>query len=183
MMYELPKAVEVSGNEYEIRSDYRAVLDICAALNDPELSDDDRGLAVLTIFYPDLESIPLEHHNEAIQKCFWFIRRGEDDRKKPTLKLLDWEQDFMHIVSPVNRVLGCEVRAVEYMHWWTFISAYYEIGECLFSQIVNIRSKRAKNKKLDKGEQEFYNQNADIIDIKTLYTESENGILEEWGAK
>ena len=35
----LPTSVNVSGKEYNIRSDYRAILDICTALNDPELSD------------------------------------------------------------------------------------------------------------------------------------------------
>lgn len=56
MMYDLPKSVEVGGCVYEIRSDYRAVLDICAALSDPELSDDERGLVTLTIFYPGFVS-------------------------------------------------------------------------------------------------------------------------------
>lgn len=38
-------------------------------------------------------------------------------------KLVDWKQDFQHIAAPVNWVLGQEVWAVEYMHWWTFLSA------------------------------------------------------------
>jgi len=51
---------------------------------------------------------------------------------KRKAKLADWEQDFPLIVNPVNRVLGYEVRDCEYCHWWTFLSAYYEIGDCLF---------------------------------------------------
>ena len=37
MEYTLPKTVFVGGREYSIRSDYRAILDICEALTDPEL--------------------------------------------------------------------------------------------------------------------------------------------------
>ena len=52
MTYGLPASVEINGNDYEIRSDYRAILDILEAINDPELTDSDRAEAVLRIFYP-----------------------------------------------------------------------------------------------------------------------------------
>ena len=99
-----------------------------------------------------------------------------------------WEQDFQYIVAPVNRVLGYETRALEYdqegntggVHWWTFLSAYMEIGDCLFAQIVGIRSKKAKGKKLDKTEQEFYRKNKEIVDIKVCYTESEEALIKAW---
>ena len=43
MEYTLPKTVIVGGREYSIRSDYRAILDICEALTDPELSSEERA--------------------------------------------------------------------------------------------------------------------------------------------
>ena len=58
-----------------------------------------------------------------------------------------------------------------------------EIGDCTFAQIVRIRSLRAKGKKLDKADQEWYKQNRHLVDIKQTYTESENEILKEWGMK
>ena len=57
---------------------------------------------------------------------------------------LRFSKDFTYIVAPINRVTGQEVRAVEYMHWWTFLLAYYEIGDCtlrLFS-VQNIIIKK-----------------------------------------
>lgn len=183
MIYDLPKNLTIGGEPFEIRSDYRAALDICAALNDPELNDDDRGLVVLGIFYPGLESMSSQCYNEAIQRCFWFLGCGNDQQDKKAPRLMDWEQDFKHIVAPVNRVVGMEIRALDYMHWWTFISAYNEVGECLFSQIVGIRSKRAKGKALDKSEQAFYRQNRDIIDMKTGYTEAEDALFKQWEVK
>ena len=53
----LPTCVEVGGTQYEVRSDYRAVLDICTALSDPELSDEERAEIALDIFYPTLVDI------------------------------------------------------------------------------------------------------------------------------
>ena len=90
------------------------------------------------------------------------------------------EQDFRYIVAPINRVVGQEIRAVEYYHWWSFISAYYEIGDCLFAQIVRIRDKKARGKPLDKEEQKFYRENRHMVDFHTNYTDAENALLKKW---
>ena len=177
----LPVSVEVGGAEYEIRSDYRAVLDICAALSDPELDGGEKTLAALDIFYPCLEGMPPEHYQEAVEACFRFINCGEEETPEKSPRLVDWEKDFRLIVAPVNRVCGCEVRAVEYMHWWTFLAAYMEIGDCTFAQVVNIRNKQAQGKPLDKQEREFYRKNRRIVDLERHYTKEENDLLKRWG--
>lgn len=192
-MYELPTSVAVNENEYEIRSDYRAALDICAALSDLDLDEQEKAAVILDIFYPafaghqramedDKVIMPQEHYQEAIERCFWFIGGGAE-KKNPTKQpqLVDWEQDFQYIVAPVNRVLGHEVRAEKYLHWWSFLSAYMEIGECLFAQIVRIREKKATGKPLDKSDKEWYRKNRHMVDMKTGYTEQENDILRQWG--
>lgn len=180
MNYTLPKSVYVNGAEYEIRSDFRAALDICAALSDPELDDRERAYVVLNIFYPEFDKIPQDDYKDAIEQCFWFIRCGEPERGKKQPKLVSWDQDFSMICPPVNRILGSDVRGMEYLHWWTFVSAYMEIGDCFFAQVVGIRSKMARGKKLDKQDREFYRKNRDVIDIKTTYTATEQEILKDW---
>lgn len=177
----LPTRLEVCGVEYEIRSDYRAVLDIFAAIADPELNDQERQFAALDILYPGFDEMPIEHYREAVSRCFWFINGGDDPPAENPAKLIDWEQDFKLIVAPVNRVMGQEVRAVEYLHWWTFLAAYCEIGDCLFAQVVRIREKQARGKGLDKSEQEFYRKNRDLVDLKSKYTPADDALLKQWG--
>ena len=181
MTYTLPTSVEINGQEYEVRSDFRVILDILEAIGDVELDDQQRAAVVLDIFYPRFEDMPADDYEEAIAKCMWFINCGqmEETGKKPK-KLVDWQQDFPVIVSPVNRVMGTEVRLLEYMHWWTFIGAYQEIGECLFAQIVGIRQKLANGKALDKSEREFYRNNRNLVDLKQRYTDWENDKIREW---
>lgn len=188
MEYGLPKRLEVGGEMFDIRYDYRVIMDIFEALNDYELNDEDRALAVLQMFYVDFEN--LLDYEEAVKQMFWFINGGktEEPTGKKQKQLVVWEKDFSYIVAPVNRVLGTEIRGTEYdmesntggLHWWTFLSAYLEIGDCLFAQIVRIRDKLARKKQLDKSEKEFYRKNRDIIDIKTHYTEAENDLLKMW---
>lgn len=170
--WEFPTSLNVGGIDYEIRTDYRAVLDLFTALADPNLTDENEQITaymqsrvILEIMFPDCDNIPAEHIQEALDKVSEFIDMGiSDDRKKP--KTMDWEQDAPILIPAINKVLNCEIRAVQYMHWWTFLGAYMEIGESLFSNIIHIRQKKAKGKKLEKWEQDFYNENKSLIDFK-----------------
>lgn len=182
--YELPTSLEVNGKTYEIRTDFRAVLDVLSAQNDPDLDDQAKAYVLLTIMYPDVETIPQEDLTEAVKKAVEFIDYGiaEEDNGTPKPRLVDWEQDASLIISAINKVAHTEVRQLQYMHWWTFFSYYMEIGEGLFSQVVSIRQKKAKHKKLEKYEQEFYRNNKALVDLKTPESEEakaqKNSILE-----
>ena len=84
--------------------------------------------------------------------------------------MLDWEQDG-HIIFPaLNKVAGAETRTVDYMHWWTFLGLFNELGDGLFTQVMSIRTKKAKHKKLDKTERDFYSEHKELIDLKPKLT-------------
>lgn len=176
----LPTSVDVGGAEYEIRSDYRAILDICTALSDPELDERERAAVALTIFYPGLDAMPQEHYEDALKQCLRFINGGCEETPGKAPRLVDWEQDFQYIVAPINRVTGQEVRAVEYMHWWTFLAAFYEIGECTFAQIVRVRDRLASGKPLDKTDRGWYQHNRQLVDFKRKYTSAEDEQIKRW---
>ena len=177
--WSFPTSLNIGGVDYEIRTDYRAVLDLFTALNDPELQDESEELTayaqtqcILQIMFPQCDDIPEEHIQEALQKVSEFIDMGIRDEKKK-LKTMDWEQDAPIIIPAVNKVLNTEIRAQKYIHWWTFLGAYMEIGESLFSNVVSIRQKKAKGQTLEKWEKEFYKENKALIDLKEKYTEVE----------
>ena len=192
MILGLPKSVEIDGVDYAVRYDCRVIVEICIALEDVELTEQEKAIAALAMFYPNVEQIPAERLQEAVERCIWFINCGQPEDKQKSPRLVDWEQDFQHIVSPVNRVLGQEIRSIPYdlerntegLHWWTFISAYNEIGgDCVFAQIVRTRNKLARGKKLDKQDSEWYKQNRNLVDFRRKYTDGENDVLKQWGAK
>lgn len=171
MIYELPTFAVINDKAYEINSDFRCILDILEVLADESLSNRERAYLALGFFYPDAETIPAKEIPDAIQRLFWFINGGkEQERKRKFTKLMDWEQDFPYFISPINRIIGHDIRNDKYLHWWTFLSAYMDIGECLFSQIVKIRQLRADGKKLDKVDREWYLKNRDLVDLKNMNT-------------
>lgn len=179
MNYGLPKAFAIGGVEYAIRYDFRPILDICAALEDPDLSNQEKAFVACAIFYPDFEKIPPEHLREAVEKCYWFINGGAENPGAKGPRLVSWEKDVRHIIAPINRVVGTEIRDLPEngLHWWTFLAAYMEIGDCLFAQIVRIRNLIAKGKKLDKQDREWYRQNAHLVNIPVRLSQEEKDFL------
>ena len=165
--WKLPEEIEITGVNYPIRTDYRAILDILMAQTDTELTDQEKAQVMLEILYLHPEQISPENLEEACQKAVEFIDCGIKSDGKPKPRLMDWKQDAPVIVPAINKVIGTEVRAVKYLHWWSFMGAYLEIEESLFSQILSVRQKKLKGKKLEKWEQEFYKANKSLIDLKS----------------
>lgn len=146
------------------------VLDCFAALNDFELDKEERIVSSLIIFYEAFNSIEdiagcdcVETLAEEMMK---FFSCGQDDTSgKSNYRLIDWDKDSNLICSAINKVAGTEVRAEKYIHWWTFIGYYMAIGQSPLSTIVSIRSKIARQEKLEKYEKRFRYENPQYFNM------------------
>ena len=185
--WELPTSLEVGGKEYAIRTDYRVILDILAAMNDPEIfepgmTEDEKKIeqtmTMLQILYIDFDSILPKDYQEAAEKAVEFIDCGIEGDDKPKPRTMDWEQDAPIIAPEVSKVAGRDIRVGE-THWWEFFGYYLGIGEGVFNTIVSIREKRRKGKKLEKWEKEFYQNNKSLIDLKSKKIERSEEEKEE----
>lgn len=164
--WDLPVTVDVAGQTFAIRSDFRAVLDALAAMADTELTQQEQFSTCLQILYPDWEQLP--DAQAAFTAAMVFVNCGEPlpEHQLPKPRLVDWEKDAGLIAPAVDKVLGYSCRRCQYLHWWEFIGAFHGIGRGLFAEVVSIRSKRANGRKLDKAEQEFARENAALIRIR-----------------
>lgn len=172
----LPVTAVIGGVQYEINTDFRDVLEIIGYLNDDSRTVYARWRIALGLFYEG--NIPDEHQEAAAKYLSDFIAYDNQD-DKPGPKLMDWQQDSAMIIADVNKVAGKEIRAEKYMHWWTFLSYFYGIGEGQLSTVVGIRSKKAKGKKLDKWEQEYYRDNRKKVDFRAV-DDPEKAALQEY---
>lgn len=180
--WDLPTELEVAGQRFAVRSDFRAVLDALAALNDTALPEQARCLAFLQIFYPDWQHLP--DANEALRQAMVFVNLGQPVQQNQPHRpeLVHWNTDVQLIAPAVDKVLGYSCRRCEYLHWWDFIGAFQNIGEGLFASVVNIRNKRARGKKLDKAEKEFARENADLIgNTASRFTAEEEAFFKRLG--
>ena len=177
--WELPTSLEVSGKEYAIRTDYRVILDILAAMNDPEIFDPgmteeekkmEQFMTMLQILYIDFDSMPPKDWQEAMKKAVDFIDCGIKGDDKPKPRTMDWEQDAPIIAPEISKIAGRDIR-IGKTHWWEFFGYYLGIGEGVFNTIVSIREKKRKGKKLEKWEQEFYKNNKSLVDLRAKKVE------------
>lgn len=190
-MYELPTTVTVNDKEYKIREngDFRIIIKVIEICQDLDLTDQERSIAALTVFYADIEEyddifVIFDDVQEAVTAMMKFIACGDEDiGYKAKLKVIDWVQDEKLIIAEINKVAGKEVRAEPYVHWWTLVGYFMTIEEGSLSMIVGIRDKLARGKKLEKHEREFKQQNPHYFRWKNKSTEEiqvENEIMKLW---
>lgn len=168
--WKLPQTAKIGGTVYRLNTDFRDILEIMGYLEDPDKPEYLRWRIALALFYDG--EIPAEHQQEAMEYLAEFISCGETDTKSGP-KLLDWEQDAQVIVADVNKVAGTEIRALPYLHWWTFLSYFHAIGEGQLSTLVSIRDKLRRGKKLEQWEKDFYRENRARVDLKKKYSAEE----------
>ena len=182
--YNLPLTVQNGDSLLKIRDkcDYRVVLECIEAIKDNDLTDEEKAQCALIIFYENYEDIT--DPQSAIDEMMKIIGYDEEPNQQQTDKpaLMDWEHDFKQIAPPISRTLGYSVRDPQkWTHWYDFVGAYMEIGECTFSNIITIRSKKQKGKPLEKWEQEFYRENKKLVDLPQNLTEEEKEWLDsDW---
>lgn len=183
MIGRLPEALEVNGSEWSIRTDFRDILVIMQASADPDLDDYEKAVVTLKILYIDFDDMCENDYAEALKQAGWFLDCGQEERDRKVPRVMDWEQDEGLIFPAINKVAGQEVRAVDYMHWWTFCGYFMEINEGVFSSVLNIRQKKAKGKKLEKWEQDFYRDNKDLCDLRKKYSAEEQNEIDYWNKR
>ncbi len=181
MIGALQEVLQVGGKDCPIRTDYRNVLQVFEAFQDPDLQLEEKWIVAIYLLFDDFScaddvlqaaqgGFNLE---EAIKQILWFISAGQPEKEVLELPTYNWKQDEQMIFSAVNKVAGRETRELEYLHWWTFLGYFNEVGEGTFSFIVGIRHKLNKGKKLEKHEKEFLSRNKELVLMKKPLTKEE----------
>ncbi|MDD3337814.1 MAG: Gp15 family bacteriophage protein [Lachnospiraceae bacterium] len=166
MLGKLPTTLSINEKDYAIRTDYRDILTIFSAFNDKDLSDSEKVFVCMKRLYKDFSTIPKTDYEEAYKAVIKFIECQQHD-DKPSPKIVNWEKDEQLIFPAVNKVAGCEIRAIPYMHWWTFLGYFMGIDrEDTWGFILTIRQKKAHHKKLADYEKEFYLANPELCNVE-----------------
>lgn len=181
MIGALPEVLTVGGEDYSIRTDYRNVLQVFEAFQDPELTQEEKWIVAIYLLFEgfscDDDVLEAAQNGfdleEAMKQISWFISAGQPEKQVLEQPTYNWTQDEQMIFSAVNKVAGRETRELEYLHWWTFLGYFNEVGEGTFSFIVGIRNKLNKGKKLEKHEKEFLSHNKELVLMKKPLTKEE----------
>ena len=168
-LWTLPTQARLAGEDYPHVTDFREVLPVLRLLGDESRPAWLRWYTALELFYR--RRVPPEAEAEALEYLSDFLTCG--DRGKPGPRLLDWQLDAAEIVSDVNAVAGREVRSMEYLHWWSFLSFFHGIREGRLSALVTLRDKLRRGQKLDPWEQDYAQRNPDKARLRPPETEAD----------
>lgn len=180
MIGSLPESLKVCCRDIPINADFRNILTIFEAFADETLTKEEKAYICIKRLYR--EPIGTDITEEAIKKAFWFVDGGDMPKSKPEeVCTIDWKHDEQMLLPAISKAMGIvDVRSLPYVHWWTFLGAFGEIGEGLFSQVVHIRHKLNHSKKLDKSEKEFLKKNKELIILRTAEEQAEIAETEEF---
>lgn len=159
----LPVRAELAGRFYGHKSDFRDMLKLMRLLNDERRPAMLRWYTAVAYFYE--QDIPDSLLGQAMDYLARFLSCGSQG--KPGPRLFDWEQDAGAIIADVNRAAGRELRAEDYVHWWTFLGWFQAVGQGQLSLLVGIRDKLRRGQKLEPHERAYYLEHKDAVVLKT----------------
>lgn len=157
-LYTLPEAAVLGGKTYPHRTAWQDMLKLLQVLGNEDRPAFLRWYTALSYFYR--KPIPEKLAAEAAAYLSDFLTCGQEAAPGP--KLMDWQQDAGAIMADINAVAGREVRS-EQAHWWTFLGWFHSIRQGQLSNLVSIRDKLRRGKKLEDWEQEFYRANRNQV--------------------
>lgn len=108
----LPEVYQVDGSTFPIYTGFRRILRILRLLDDPNVLDTDKHIAMMALFFKD--KIPPDPY-EAFK---WFVSCGIE-RESSGEKDFDYEQDAREIYAAFMQVYGIDLIETD-MHYWRF---------------------------------------------------------------
>lgn len=140
MFYEpLPVAVEISGREYEIITDFREWIRFIDMMNDREIPPNLKVMFTLKMFPGGLSLSEVELQDLLRSFSLFLACKTEDDdtaadsdednpppRKPP---ILSYSVDAPYIIAGFLQDYGIDLLTVDYMHWWKFRALLDGLGD------------------------------------------------------
>lgn len=172
----LPKKVDIDGKYYEINWDFRTSILFEMMMDDVELSDEEKLIKGIELYYP---VIP-ENLEEAIEKIIWFYSCGkETNNESGTVsnskndKIYSLEYDDEYIYSAFLSQYGIDLQDIEDLHWWKFKAMFKSLNE--ENQIVKIMGYRAMDipNDMPNDQKEFYRKMKKLYELPRSKSEIE----------
>ena len=164
----LPKEVEIAGEPVKSETSFRTGIIFEEMLSDPELSDEDKLLTTLELYYPGIV-FDETTIREAVEKVGWFYRCGSEPRKRTvggddgeSNPVFSYEYDADYIYAGFMSAYRIDL-ARENLHWWQFRALFRSLpDDTQIMKIIGYRSMKIPSK-LPKEQKEHYKR------MKRLY--------------
>lgn len=179
----LPEVVEIAGTSVKIDTSFRTGIIFEEMLSDPELSDEDKLLTMLELYYPGIV-FDETTIREASEKIFWFYRCGSEPRQTSSgdeggETVFSYEYDADYIYAGFMSAYRIDL-AKETLHWWQFRALFRSLPEdTQIMKIIGYRSMKI-SPKLSKEQKEHYKRMKRMYALPGRYeqTKAESDLTE-----
>lgn len=142
---------------YLIRTDFRIYIQITQCLEDSELSDEEKISTALWLLY-GMSQPPLE---VAYQGLIWYLNFTAEPFENDSSKrdnqdaepCMSFDIDSGRIYTAFKQYYNVDLKST-YIHWVEFLYMIKDLGECAYTSVVDIRSKKLGD--LGKSERRTY---------------------------
>ncbi len=177
----LPETITVNGREYFADTDYRTMIIFEKIITDSSISSRDRVMQAIELVLPNEQPVEIDL---AIKEILFLYSLGRpSEAKKRRLMngnveikepmIYDYEYDAPYIFGSFMAEYGIDLNAVEYLHWWKFVSLFRSLSDtCKISKIMGYRATDL-SKISDKSERNR------IAKLKKLYAIPQNLTYED----
>lgn len=156
----LPGAVDIRGQAYPIRTDFRTSIRFELMMQEPELTEREQTKRALELYYDR----PPYDVRGAVNALIWFYRCGREDPGQEAdaeegahiKRVYDFAYDDGYIYAAFLGQYGIDLQDIKYLHWWKFRALFWGLDEtCEFVKIMGYRSMKIPAK-MPKEQKAFY---------------------------
>lgn len=145
-----PLPTEYKG--FQIDSDFQIGIQMFQALNDEELTEQERMLEAISLLFPDKDEegnkLPYPDFNTAVEGVQWFLSRWYQDNtpeEKDKTKVTDYDIDQWRIYSAFRSQYNINLNT-DSLHFWEFMGLLSTLEECAYTRVIGIRQRKFEGK-------------------------------------
>lgn len=136
-MTDYPRFAQTKNRKYKINTDFRVALR-CNKMTESDISDEERGLALIYLLFGEEGLKHSEDWQELLQLGLKYLRCGkevQEDNEEEEVDM-DFEQDWKYIRTSFFYDYKKKITKNTYMHWWEFYELLCGLSEkCILSRI------------------------------------------------
>ena len=133
-----PQYAEINGKKLKINTSYKVGLKCFDVINDPDICDEERALAVIYLLFG---VVPIEEDcNEYIKMAEKYLTCGKENKATSEKPDIDFIQDESYIAASFMSDYKIDLSQTD-LHWWQYCELISGLTEdSIMSRIRTVRS-------------------------------------------
>lgn len=172
-----PEYAEIAGVKYKINTDFREALRCFEVIEDANISDTERAMAVVYILFGD---VPTEHLEDFLRIAGDYLRCGEKENATvPAKRDIDFNEDEKYISASFMSDYQIDLSKAN-MHFWQYINLVQGFTEnSLMSRVREVRNYDLEDIKDPKTKAKMAKAKAAVA-LPEKFTKAEQDVIAEF---